>query len=1151
MNIEDINALLDNTATIETKIIVLPTEDKEEIVLTQEDSIVSWEYADKRYVPDKGIIGMFVERTLEGSLMNITPEFNIENRELELQLGVRRNDNGEYKTTFYSLGNFIVSKPGSDEVQDNTKYNAKDYTIKFNVEFNADYTDDEFTESFNNLINSGTGATAEWLARYTCKQVGVELADTDFANSDFVIFSNQFQSGDQCRDVMKAIGKLAYSWVRIGWDNKCHIDYSVKKEVTEEYNNIGKDNYYKLEVQKNAYGEVNKVVLGSSVVTGDYSFVDDKESIAENGETKIVINDNPILYTENLRVQALPPATRLFGLKYTPLTIETTGHPWLNGDDMISIIDSNGDTLYTYPFDRIISYGGHIRTTLSTYSDTEVEQEYTYEGTSSAVGERRQTRLELDRENQRIDAVVERQNKTEEQVAQFSVTLDEILSQISNIASITTEGRTSINNLMMYSLFGGAPIDLVIHPIAEHIDLTYPTYTIYPSNNRFTRVRSYLKIENLDGSFLFEYDLPELLYLDEDNYDEFEIVYQDKKCFKTKRIDFDENGHLIVLDTPQIIDYEFPEINMTKGDYRISVEDGYDNVYIYGKFVIQNDYTNLFATKVELNSAITQTEDKITTEVGKVTHLYDTEIENLNTRIEQTDKTIREEVTGKIQDLDGKIQEVEGSVELSLKEKLNTKDLFSEFNVNVNSVVITSDNFKLTETGHVEASDMLLTGGQLELMDDGTAENASIKIKTERKYVGRRFYENEVFKGYALFNAGFIGYKNGYSSDTQNASNKKLVFTITATESGGNFRVYYYWENSTTSVITGSSESAYHSVFTYENDDSSGTLYEYYVGKTSYKGKVTTNNLSAMSVAKGGLIKRNTSWNNTYSLSSDEIMDLFFNRSEPDGEPIELLASYTSSGMYLEFTDLHNYRKGRDNLLFTDYDYIQALSGSGTGNSYLKTPTEEQLARYDQNEDGIIDDEDIYNYLGMQYWETLDDGNKMYFQVNTENYLSPVLLSEKKSLYDASMSSAYANTIASDGYHIQTGYSSAGLTGGELRLVQGDSRSIINTSPYTHPFSSWYGNDHANFGGCYYYVQGTTVTINIGLNTLTSNAFEEVYQMPSDLRPDNFVTMVGTGSKISMTSVAQIGSDGIISVVPIGSGNEHAGVRLIYDINTW
>ena len=329
MNDKDIASLLDGTATIETKIEVLPSKDNEEsMLLTNDDSIQEWEHTEARYVPDVGIIGMFVERVFEGKLYNISEDFNIENREIIPQLGIRREENGEYKTTYYSLGNFIVSKPDSNEVKDNTSFIAKDYTIKFNVPFNPDFKDSEYTKSFNEMLLSG-GVTAGWLAKYTCKQVSITLATTTFTNDDFLITSNQFENGEQCRDIMKYIGKLAFSWVRIGWDNKCYIDFSVKSEVEQEYNNLTKDDYYTLEVQKNVYGEVNKVVFGSSIVEGDYSFVDDKESIAKNGETALIINDNPILYSEELREQAIKKGSVLFGLKYTPLTIETTGHPWL------------------------------------------------------------------------------------------------------------------------------------------------------------------------------------------------------------------------------------------------------------------------------------------------------------------------------------------------------------------------------------------------------------------------------------------------------------------------------------------------------------------------------------------------------------------------------------------------------------------------------------------------------------------------------------------------------------------------------------------------------------------------------------------------------------------------------------------------------
>lgn len=480
MDITNIHALLDNSATIETMIDILPQDDSGEIVrLTNEDSIQSWEHSEIRYVPDNGFIGMFVERMLEGVLQNITEDFNIENREIVLYLGIRRyvadlsqedltlpegaysvvaNTDpklGDFVTTFYSLGNFIVDKPDSDEVKDNTKFTAKDYTVKFNVPFNPDYVDDEFTTSFTNMLTSETLPTALWLAEYTCQQVGVTLSTRNFTNSGFAITSNQFQNGEYCRDVLKYIGKLAYSWVRVGWDNKVYIDFELKQTVEQEYNNISKDDYYSLETQKEKYGAINKVVLGSSIVEGDYSYKEDADDIDVNGEKILVINDNPILYTEELRELAVANADVLFGLEYTPLTTETVGHPWLKGTDLISIVDKNDNLLYTYPFDRIITYNGHIRTTLSSYAQTQIEQDYHYEGTGSSVNEKRQTRMILDRQNQTISAVVENTDTMSSQVSSLELSLGnietivsntkvEILEELDNYA--TKENLTTITN---------------------------------------------------------------------------------------------------------------------------------------------------------------------------------------------------------------------------------------------------------------------------------------------------------------------------------------------------------------------------------------------------------------------------------------------------------------------------------------------------------------------------------------------------------------------------------------------------------------------------------------------------------------------------------------------------------------------------------
>ena len=254
-------ALIDGSAAIRTRLIVNKKssvaqtfanveETNQPLILPEDDSVKSWELNDERYVPDTGFIGQFVSRTLNGELHNISDEFSIQDADIELQIGIVElgtryqllttedgrvlldeygnkiylKDLGSDTTTWYTLGNFLVTKPEDDEVSDNTKFEAFDYATKFNIDFNADYIDTQHTTSFNNRIANEGGVTLHWLASYTCAQAGVEFANTTFTNSDFTVPSNQFTQGQSCRDVMKAISEIAFGWCRIGWDNKCYID---------------------------------------------------------------------------------------------------------------------------------------------------------------------------------------------------------------------------------------------------------------------------------------------------------------------------------------------------------------------------------------------------------------------------------------------------------------------------------------------------------------------------------------------------------------------------------------------------------------------------------------------------------------------------------------------------------------------------------------------------------------------------------------------------------------------------------------------------------------------------------------------------------------------------------------------------------------
>ena len=426
MSESDILALIRGNATIPYRIYI----EGNDTPLTEYE-IVSTTYEDYRYVDtDSLVVGQFVTRTLNGELLNINRDLLIENKEIEVQMGVKVRNT----TTWYSLGNFLITKPEEDDVKDKMTFKAMDYTKKFNTKFDP------------SLITFP--CTALELAETVCNQCGVELGTTDFTNNDFIIENNQYEGGDSCRKVMQDIGKIAYSWVRIGWDNRCYIDFEVKTEV-ENHNIITNDNYYDFSKQQKTFGPVNRVVVGLKDVDGENVSVQDDESITENGLCELYIYDNNLTYTPELRQQVIAGAKRLFGLKYTPVEINTTGHPWLIGNELVRIIDMDGNLIETYPFDRTIEYMGHIKTKLVSKADTQTQQTYINNNTLGDLLNR--TKIIVDKQNQTIQTVVETTDSVKENVANISKETATLSGELENtqetletLSTTVTQNNTSV-----------------------------------------------------------------------------------------------------------------------------------------------------------------------------------------------------------------------------------------------------------------------------------------------------------------------------------------------------------------------------------------------------------------------------------------------------------------------------------------------------------------------------------------------------------------------------------------------------------------------------------------------------------------------------------------------------------------------------------
>lgn len=499
---------------------VLATDTLPEIIIDENNYLKDLKIEELRYVPEEGIIGGTVAKRVSGNFNNVDSSFNIQDREIEVYLGVELEDE---TTEYIKYGTYIVQRPEDDQVNDNTSFEALDYMIKFNQEYK-----DRITYP----------CTLKQLLDDIVDQAGVNSKVATFANSDFVVENNQFEQGSTLRDVLKAITQIAFNWSRIDADDNLVMDFETREETDEE---LGTDDYFSFK-KSDDYGPVNVVVLRNSQVEGENVTIKDEElinlptnknicpndwiygqyaplngsiGIYENrirqkkllkvkpnteyylntfnddyeiiirtflkdktfsrnigtltpfmtnseeyyigvtiyspsdnisallelvndntikpficlnseedktyipfkavGEIEYVISDNPFAYTELKRKQLIEAGKRLFGFKYTPMTVDMLGLMYLNSKDRISVENLNGQKYSTYLFDHTIDYTGIVLDSMESKSKSKTETKYQY--VSSLAQGLSHVEIKVDKANKRIESIIESQEDVSEKVA--------------------------------------------------------------------------------------------------------------------------------------------------------------------------------------------------------------------------------------------------------------------------------------------------------------------------------------------------------------------------------------------------------------------------------------------------------------------------------------------------------------------------------------------------------------------------------------------------------------------------------------------------------------------------------------------------------------------------------------------------------------
>lgn len=419
----------------------------DKIILDNEEyAINSVDYGDDCY--DEGnIFGTAIARSLD---FEIDSNIDLEKKEFKYLTGIKTSVGIEW----IDLGTFIIQNIEPNETTGITKVNAMDYMLKSNIAYKSE------------LDYSSGNITILQVLQEACQQAGLTLATTDFANNTFIVDSNQFDENTLIRQVIQAVAQISGTFAKIKNDDKLYLITpkkagltvaQVHKMLVKDLNAlpvnklIGVDpdarikmsDYSELVCKRNTH-PINLVSLGMSDVEGENVVMRDEESIAEDGENSLVINDNPFAYTEAKRQQLI---TALFnkvkGFEYTSFEITGQSKPFLETGDEILVVDKDNTFLSSFLFRFNCKSPNGLESEMSAPSLTKATVEYQNIASAEQVAKR--TELRVDKQEQTITGIIEQQTETENKLTKVEQDIDGITQTVSSVEEQVDETNQNIS----------------------------------------------------------------------------------------------------------------------------------------------------------------------------------------------------------------------------------------------------------------------------------------------------------------------------------------------------------------------------------------------------------------------------------------------------------------------------------------------------------------------------------------------------------------------------------------------------------------------------------------------------------------------------------------------------------------------------------
>lgn len=388
------------------------------IIISSGDIIKSFSYVDSLFSENESsYIGSFVGKKIKYSIYTQYAGlmFDSLNKTVICRQGLFVSGAYEY----IPMGSYIVSSEAKDIKSDSAELEAIDFSIKFDKEFVTVYTPGMTIYDWVNAI---------------CVAVGVQLGSTSWFNSTQVLAQQPTIEGTY-RDAIKHAAAATLTFAKIGRDDKLYFKKFVS--ATSQLANIFE---YTTE---NTYGPINQLVFGKGS-TNDNVAVKDDVSIAANGLTEILIDNNEIINYLDRETLISTYFTALSGLTYNITSINYPGNPCFDTGDIITFLDDNDvvQTIYIFDIslDQTGSWYGILKATAMSKTDTNTDYKGSYDKRVS------KTEINVDKVKQEItlitsdvSALSDKTNGVVANDAGITLTPTAIISAVMNSTTYTTD----------------------------------------------------------------------------------------------------------------------------------------------------------------------------------------------------------------------------------------------------------------------------------------------------------------------------------------------------------------------------------------------------------------------------------------------------------------------------------------------------------------------------------------------------------------------------------------------------------------------------------------------------------------------------------------------------------------------------------------